>query len=59
MASGNSTVSQEATSDEQVSTLFPIPTIAVAATVLASVAAVSFGLVAYFLRRKKQRSGTA
>ena len=56
LASGNSTVSQEATSDEQVSTLFPIPTIAVAATVLASVAAVSFGLVAYFLRRKKRRA---
>ena len=56
LTTGNSTDSQEATSGEQASTLFSAPTTAVAATVLASVAAVSFGLVAYFLRRKKRRA---
>jgi hypothetical protein len=55
LTTGNSTVSQEATSGELASTLFPAPTTVVAATMLASVAVVSFGLVAYFLRRKKRR----
>jgi hypothetical protein len=35
----------------------PFPTTLVAAAVIVSVAAVSFGLVAYLLRRKKRRSG--
>jgi hypothetical protein len=56
LASGNSTVDQEAASGELVSTLFSASTTVVAATVLASVAAVSFGLVAYFLRREKRRA---
>jgi hypothetical protein len=56
LASGNSAVDQESTSGELASTLFSASTIAFAATVLASVAVVSFSSVACLLRRKR-RSG--
>jgi hypothetical protein len=50
------TVTEEAPSDEQASTLFSAST-AVALALIASAAIIAFGLVAYFLRHKKRRAG--